>query len=67
MMFAETEGSRLLNEILHSGVMEYMIAGGIFMWPILVMGIIATAVVIDRYRSLRFYRRSRYWTPVAWQ
>lgn len=31
----------------------YMIDGGIFMWPILVLAIIATAVVIERYRSLR--------------
>jgi len=36
-----------------SGVMWYMNHGGIFMWPILVMAIVAAAVVIERYRSLR--------------
>jgi biopolymer transport protein ExbB len=27
--------------------------GGFFMWPILIMGIIATGVIIERYRSLK--------------
>ncbi len=36
-----------------SGAMWYMIHGGAFMWPILIMAIIALAVVIERYRSLR--------------
>ncbi len=36
-----------------SGVMWYMHHGGIFMWPILLMAIVAAGVVIERYRSLR--------------
>ena len=36
-----------------SGVMYYMIQGGYFMWPILLMAVVALAVVIERYRSLR--------------
>jgi biopolymer transport protein ExbB len=36
-----------------SGIMWYMIHGGIFMWPILIMAVIALGVVIERYRSLK--------------
>jgi biopolymer transport protein ExbB len=36
-----------------SGALGYLIQGGIFMWPILVMAVIALAVIIERYRSLR--------------
>jgi biopolymer transport protein ExbB len=35
------------------GVMEYMIDGGEFMWPILVLAVIGLAVCIERYRSLK--------------
>ena len=37
----------------HTGAMGYMIDGGPFMWPILVMAILGVAVVIERFRSLR--------------
>lgn len=40
-------------DMLHSGALGYMIAGGYFMWPILFMAILGTAVVIERFRSLR--------------
>jgi biopolymer transport protein ExbB len=46
MLFAE-------GDLLHSGAMGYMIEGGPFMWPILFMAILATGVVIERFRSLR--------------
>jgi len=42
-----------IDELLHSGAMGLMIQGGIFMWPILLMGIVAFAVIIERYRSLK--------------
>ncbi len=42
-----------VDELLHSGAMGLMIEGGIFMWPILLMGIVAFAVIIERYRSLQ--------------
>ncbi|MFO0802479.1 MAG: MotA/TolQ/ExbB proton channel family protein [Gemmataceae bacterium] len=45
-LFAETD-------LLHSGAMGYMLKGGYFMWPILFMAILATGVVIERFRSLR--------------
>jgi len=42
-----------VNKMVHSGAMGLMLEGGIFMWPILLMGIVAFAVIIERYRSLR--------------
>lgn len=39
--------------MLNSGLMGYMIKGGIFMWPILFLGILAVGVIIERYRSLK--------------
>ncbi|HQZ66588.1 MAG TPA: MotA/TolQ/ExbB proton channel family protein, partial [Planctomycetaceae bacterium] len=42
-----------VNKLLHSGAMGLMLEGGIFMWPILLMGIVAFAVIIERYRSLK--------------
>jgi biopolymer transport protein ExbB len=51
---ANTEGIwASVNKMLHSGAMGLMLEGGIFMWPILLMGIVAFAVIIERYRSLR--------------
>jgi biopolymer transport protein ExbB len=35
------------------GAMGYMIAGGLFMWPILAMGILAAGVSIERWRTLK--------------
>ena len=32
--------------------MGYMIQGGIFMWPILFLGILALGVIIERFRAL---------------
>ncbi|MDB5306112.1 MAG: MotA/TolQ/ExbB proton channel [Gemmataceae bacterium] len=41
------------HELLHSGAMKYMLEGGYFMWPILLLAVIGLAVVIERFRSLR--------------
>ena len=41
------------SEMLNSGAMGYMIEGGIFMWPILILGILATGVILERWRSLK--------------
>ncbi|MCY2963054.1 MAG: MotA/TolQ/ExbB proton channel family protein [Planctomycetota bacterium] len=41
-----------LSDMLHSGAMGYMIEGGIFMWPLLVMAVIALGVIIERFRAL---------------
>src|SRR5207247_1727943 len=42
-----------LEKMLHSGALGYMIDGGIFMWPIFFLGVLAISVIIERYRSLR--------------
>jgi biopolymer transport protein ExbB len=38
---------------LESGALNYLIEGGIFMWPILALLVLAIAVIIERYRSLK--------------
>ena len=43
----------ILDELLNSGALGYMRAGGFFMWPILLLGIAAAGVTIERYRSLK--------------
>ncbi len=42
----------MLNAIMHTGAMGLMIRGGMFMWPILAMGILAAGVIIERWRTL---------------
>jgi len=43
----------ILDDVLSSGALGLLREGGFFMWPILLMGIIATGVIIERYRSLK--------------
>lgn len=43
----------ILDDVLDSGAMGLLREGGFFMWPILIMGIVATGVIIERYRSLK--------------
>jgi biopolymer transport protein ExbB len=43
----------MLMEILNSGALGLLIQGGWFMAPILLMGIIAAGVIIERFRSLK--------------
>lgn len=50
---AVAAGPAWYEELLKSGAMGYMIDGGIFMWPILFLGILAFGVIIERYRSLK--------------
>lgn len=50
---AAVEAAPWYDELLHSGALGYMIDGGIFMWPILILGILAFGVIIERYRSLK--------------
>ena len=40
------------SKMAKTGAMGYMIQGGIFMWPILILGILALGVIIERYRAL---------------
>lgn len=39
-----------------SGAIGLLLDGGVFMWPILLMGIVACGVIIERYRSLKMLR-----------
>jgi biopolymer transport protein ExbB len=50
---AAAEAAPWYDELLHSGALGYLIDGGIFMWPILILGILAFGVIIERYRSLK--------------
>jgi len=43
----------IMPDIWTSGALGMLIKGGLFMWPILLLGIAATAVCIERYRSLK--------------
>ena len=40
------------SKMANTGALGYMIKGGIFMWPILFLGILALGVIIERYRAL---------------
>lgn len=37
----------------NAGALGLLLNGGLFMWPILIMGILAVGVIIERYRSLK--------------
>ncbi len=41
-----------LHDMMHTGALGYMIDGGIFMWPLLLLGILALGVIIERFRAL---------------
>lgn len=43
---------KFLSDLMKTGALGYMIKGGIFMWPILALGIVALGVMIERYRAL---------------
>lgn len=50
---AELTGfAKTFNDLTKSGALGYMIDGGIFMWPLLALGILAGGVIIERYRAL---------------
>ncbi len=42
-----------IGEVLDSGALGLLIEGGVFMWPILLLGIVGAGVIIERYRSLK--------------
>ena len=52
LFFASGGAANLMPYVL-VGALGYMIQGGIFMWPILILGIIAVGVMIERWRSLK--------------
>jgi len=50
---AVTAEPGIISQFFDSGALGLLIDGGFFMWPILILGIIAIAVIIERYRSLK--------------
>jgi biopolymer transport protein ExbB len=43
----------MLTDFLNTGALGFLLKGGLFMWPILILGIVAAAVIIERWRSLK--------------
>lgn len=43
----------IFDDLCKTGALGFMIRGGIFMWPILLCGIIAAGVIIERFRTLK--------------
>jgi biopolymer transport protein ExbB len=43
----------LAASFFESGLMKYLVEGGLFMWPILACGVVGLAVMIERWRSLK--------------
>lgn len=41
------------SEMFQSGAFGLLVKGGFFMWPLLILGILAVAVIIERWRSLK--------------
>ena len=50
---SESDGPSEIVRFFDSGAIGLLLDGGIFMWPILLMGILAVGVIIERYRSLK--------------
>jgi len=50
---AEAAEPGFLADFFDSGALGLLLDGGPFMWPILILGIVAIAVIIERYRSLK--------------
>ncbi len=50
---SESEAAGAVADFLRTPPLSYLLQGGIFMWPILLMGIIGAGVIIERYRSLK--------------
>jgi len=49
----DSEEPGVVEEFLNSGALGLLLNGGAFMWPILLMGILAVGVIIERYRTLK--------------
>ena len=49
----DSEEPGAVEEFLNSGALGLLLNGGAFMWPILLMGILAVGVIIERYRTLK--------------
>ncbi len=43
----------IVGDFFNTPPLSYLFTGGIFMWPILLMGIVGAGVIIERFRSLK--------------
>ena len=50
---AAPDDAAVWTEVFDSGALGLMIDGGFFMWPLLLLGVLAAGVIIERYRSLK--------------
>ena len=53
---AAVEGSGsfgAIGDFFNTPPLSYLFTGGIFMWPILLMGVVGAGVIIERFRSLK--------------
>jgi len=50
---AQNAEPSFIVEMFDTGAMKLLMDGGFFMWPILLLGIVAAGVIIERYRSLK--------------
>jgi hypothetical protein len=50
---AEAKEPGFFSDFFDSGALGLLLDGGPFMWPILLLGVVAIAVIIERYRSLK--------------
>ncbi|HOD83915.1 MAG TPA: MotA/TolQ/ExbB proton channel family protein [Phycisphaerae bacterium] len=49
----EPPKTSVVTDILNSGLIGELVRGGLFMWPILLLGIVAAGVILERWRSLK--------------
>ncbi len=49
----EPPKASVITDILNSGLLGELVRGGLFMWPILLLGIVAAGVILERWRSLK--------------
>jgi biopolymer transport protein ExbB len=54
----EEEPGETEKSFFESGVLGLLRDGGLFMWPLVIMAILATGVIIERYRSLKMVNTS---------
>ena len=54
----EEEPGETEKGFFESGVLGLLRDGGLFMWPLVIMAILATGVIIERYRSLKMVNTS---------
>ncbi|MDA1005318.1 MAG: MotA/TolQ/ExbB proton channel family protein [Verrucomicrobia bacterium] len=52
-MHLNYSGNTLAAGFFDSGALKILLEGGLFMWPLLALLILAIAVIIERYRSLK--------------